>query len=202
MRHLIILCAVFGSVYGQDSAKTFQLGLDISLGYNNTGRGNFLPAVTVSGNRHGVFAGPLLINNADPVQRGPLFGIQAGYQFYPNGRQKTFNLFFEYDFNFLDGKIVDTAPAMITNPYGGVKTRTIGFFSLFNYFSYGFRLNILKGLYLKTNVGLGLGWSGEEFKYEYWSGNVSGDFRMPPYFTTGWLIKGGLGYDFLAVKKK
>jgi hypothetical protein len=198
---LVTFCSILSSVYGQDSTKKIQLGIDVSWGINIIGTGNYFPGITLSGNKHCVFAGPMIVYYADPGQRSPLIGLQAGYQVYPNGRKNRFNLFFEYDFNYLNAKITNEFSGPNSNPNGGVKRRTIAFYSLCNYLSYGFRLNIFKGLYFKTNGGVGLGWSQKDFIYEYWNGSVSENNKVPAYFAVGAILKVGFGYDFLTVKK-
>jgi hypothetical protein len=202
MRHIFLffLLITLQTVSGQDTTNAIILGTDISLGFNQVGNGNYFPSITASKGKHIVFLGPILVNNADIGQTKLLVGLQTGYQIYPNGQQNRFNLFFEYDFIFLSAKIVDEYPCPTGIPYNNAKKRTIDFFSLENYFSYGFKLNMFKGFYFKTNFGVGFGWYKKQFNYEYCNGQNSINERRPKFWPLGGLFKVGVGYNFLTIK--
>lgn len=202
MRHLILLTllTIALSVYGQDTTKTLKTGLDFSSSTTYSGTGSYLPSVTMSKDKHCVFLGPMFVPlyNYSPIA----LGVQTGYQFYPNGKQRRFNLYFEYDFSFLKNKHSEEIMSNPTSqPYGGLKTYTIRVSTLENNLSFGFRLNFLKLLYFQTNVGKGFGWYSKETDYEFWSGHTNViNYKESWLFQT--FFKIGLGFDIPVPKKK
>jgi len=216
------LCTVF-SLKSQDSLKKLKLGADFSIGNNALGRRNILPNITLSKGRHSIFLGPAFIFGMEYNPFPPQYGVQAGYQFYPNGTKHRFNLFFEYDFNCVNAnfKFYYDAPALHE-----LTTRSINVSSVDNYMGFGFRLNIFKWLYLKTMVGVGIIYYMQSFKDTYNDGTVENYSTGSPhvgnfypfngqlagyyynyYYTQGdkhfvGIIKAGLGCNIYAFKKK
>lgn len=173
MKNIIFsLTTVFISLFSlkaQDSLNKLQIGFDFLIGNNALGRENIYPSITLSKAKHTAFIGPAFIYGLYYNPYAPSFGLQAGYQYYPNGKKNRFNLFFEYDFNWVKAKFQ-------INHYSwnqtGLKKRNIEISSLDNYLGFGFRLNIIKGLYLKTNLGLGLIFYRESTKDELYDGTI------------------------------
>jgi hypothetical protein len=207
----LILSAIFiisHSAYGQDTIKIRQLGFDYSVGINYFASWNSLPSITYSTSKHSVFAGPIIVN-LNSLDEGyyenftPSIAIHTGYQFYPYGRRRRFNLFFEYNFLYLKTKtIVHDYERQPIQMWGGIKTKTIDLFSLENYLCYGFRLNISKGLYFQTNVGTGFGWYRYREAQKYWDGQYGAGQSKPYFWKFSNIFKIGLGFDFSILKKK
>lgn len=105
-----------------------------------------------------------------------------------------------------------------------LKTKNIEVTSIDNYLGFGFRLNIYKGLFFKTNLGIGLVLYGEKNKEEFNNGSSS-NYNKPltanvgkfyPFYSrnsyydkyalnSGQLIgifKAGFGWDLYTFKKK
>ena len=170
MKKLFFILSIFAlGLKGQDSLKKLQIGLDFGIGKNAIGRGNIYPSITLSKGNHVIFGGPAFIFGMDYNPYPPSYGVQAGYQFFPNGRNKRFNLFFEYDFNYVKANFIyKYAPKYSSS----LVEADIELKSLDNYLGFGFRLKIYKGLYLKTNVGAGLIYYGEKIVMKYNDGTV------------------------------
>ena len=206
----------------QDSLKTFQIGFDLGLGNNALGRGNIYPALTLSKGKHVAFAGPAFIYGIYYNPYPPSYGVQMGYQFYPNGRNNRFNLFFEYDFNYVRSQFHF---GYYSTNQTALKKQGILLSSVDNYLGFGFRLNLSKGLYFKTNLGVGLIYYGEKYHEEYNDGTVKnyssgnqfyfGNFypfsaRYTSYFGTEHyydnrfvgIVKVSIGSDFHSFKKQ
>ncbi len=187
----------------QDTTKTFQLGVNGYVSYNGIGRTNINPSIVTSYGRHTVFIGVLLVDNIDVLQNGYLPGLQLGYQFYPNGKEKIFNLFFEYDFNLLKAKIENDNPTSLSinqNSYSAMETLEV--FNIEQYLGYGFNIQFLKRFYFTTSVGIGCGWYQRQFIYNCDNGQVIKLGDRKPYFgmPTG-IFKTGIGFNFLPWKK-
>ena len=196
MRILIGLIPILFSclnLKSQDSLNRVKLGLDFSVGNNALGRDLLLPSVTIGNNKHTIYLG-LIYNVGAKENQYPLnnsypsaYALQAGYLFYPNGSKNRFNLFFVYDFNYLNASFKFTYPAGTSTQ---IKNKTIKLTSIENYLGFGFKFNICKWLFLKTTVGLGVIYYGEkinqtsfsgsktsyEYKSQFFAGNVY------PYF--------------------
>ncbi|MEO6306000.1 MAG: hypothetical protein ABIP51_22830 [Bacteroidia bacterium] len=222
MKKIIFILLLFTSIIylkGQDSLNKLQLGVDLALGNNAIGKGNILPSITISKGKHVVFAGPTFIYGLTSNPYRPIYGLQAGYQFYPNGRKNRCNLFFEYDFNYMKARFQQD---YYSNNSTGLKKRITEFSSLDNYLGFGFRLNIIKGLYFKTAVGLGIVIYDQSFKEEYYDGTSRSYSygqsvyfgKFPPYYLRPFydeyyfnysqiigIFKIGLGWDLYSFKK-
>jgi hypothetical protein len=81
------------SLQGQDSLTKLQLGFDFSIGNNAIGRGNIYPSITLTKGKHLAFVGPAFIYGMYYNPYPPAYGLQAGYQIYPNGK-KTDSIYF------------------------------------------------------------------------------------------------------------
>ncbi len=148
---LLLATGIF-HLKAQDSLKKLQIGLDYTMGNTTIGKGNIFTSIVIGKGKHVAFLGPAFIYGLPHNPYRPIYGIQAGHQVYPNGRDNRFNLFFEYDFNFMKFKLTQNYYSYNSS---GVKNVTTEFSSLDNYLGFGFRLNLIEGLYFKTNVGLG-----------------------------------------------
>lgn len=209
------------SLIGQDSLKKVTIGVDFNMGNNALGRRNIYPSIVLSKGKHSLFFGPSFIYGIPYRLYAPIYGVQAGYMFYPNGHHKRFNLFFEYDFNYTKAKFEFN---YYSSSPSGLKKRIIDLISIDSYVGFGFRANLFKGLYLKTNVGVGLIFYSENVIDEFNDGKIyKSDFdptiyggNFYPYnFTNQYyypyysyskkfvgLFKIGLGYDFSLKRKK
>jgi hypothetical protein len=167
----------------------------------------FFPSLSLSWNKQIIFAGPSVVFY-DAQHPQPLSGAQAGYRIFPNGRNKKFNLFFEYNINYVNGKIKDNIGYPWDDFSGGYKsvTQSRHVVSLDNYFGFGFRWNIFRNFYLSSNIGAGVGLYKEDYTYSYLNGPTWGSkgnlaFR-DPIGSFNRLFKIGIGYDLVNFKKK
>jgi hypothetical protein len=188
---------------GQDTLKRVYVGVDLACVRPDVfKKDGFFPSLTVSSGKHVVFAGPSLVYYDQYHPRG-LWGAQAGYRLFPNKHYKRFNLFFEYNVNFVKGKLIDNYRS-----FGWFNTesiRTINLVALDNYFGFGFRINLFKNLYLSSNIGFDLGFYKEEYSYEYPNGakwGSSGHLRLRNLSDRNKIFKIGIGYDLFRLKKK
>ncbi len=209
------------NLISQDSLKKISVGIDFNVGNNALGRKNIYPSIVLSKGKHSLFLGPSFIYGIPYRLYAPTYGVQAGYMFYPNGHHKRFNLFFEYDFNYTKAKFEFN---YYTSSQSRIKKRIIDLISIDSYVGFGFRANIFKGLYLKTNVGVGLIFYSENVTNEFYNGEIyksniqpsihAGNFYPYNYATQYFapyynydkqfigLFKFGLGYDFYLKRKK
>jgi hypothetical protein len=146
---LLFCCA---GAFAQVAART-KIGVDYSMGNNALGRANILPSVTLSHKKHAIFAGPTFVYGIAYNIYTPCYGIQAGYQFFPNGQSNRFNLFFEYDMNLFKKQFKWEYYPWNNN---SIIKRSLILTSFDNYLSFGFKWNITKAISFHTNVGLGL----------------------------------------------
>ncbi len=218
--NLLIITTSVINLKGQDSLNKLQLGIDFAIGNNAIGKGNILPTITLSKGKHVVFMGPTFIYGLAFNPYRPIYGVQAGYQIYPNGRRNRFNLFFEYDFNYMKGKFQKDYYSYYSK---GIKKSTTVFSSLDNYLGFGFRLNLIKSFYFKTNVGLGVIVYDQNTTEEYYDGTTKNynygqqifigkfpsyffaPFFNEYYFNYGQMVgifKMGIGCDLCSFKKK
>ena len=209
MRLLIMGLLVFSLTqesYSQDTTKTWLLGVCGHIAYNNIGDGNIQPSMVANYGKNTYFIGPLLANNVDPAQKNSLLGLQAGYQFYPNGKGKVFSFFFQYEMNLLSSKFVSDAADFYwysnnsISKYNG--TRTTQVFDFSHYVSYGFNLHFLQQFYLSTSIGVGGGWYKKQFTWNAQTGETftSGNDQATFDYLDG-MFKVGLGYNFWKIKK-
>lgn len=217
------LCCIL-NLKSQDSLNKAKIGLDFSMGNNACGRANILPSITFTKAKHTVFAGPAFVYGMEINPYPPAYGIQVGYQFFPNGQKNRFNLFFEYDLYYIKkthefSKYISSPPTFIE--------RSVTITSLDNYLSFGFKFNINSAIYLHTNVGLGVIWYKETVNDEYSNGKVNNYnysngvrvWKFHPYseqnswynYDIAWnpnppkligIFKLGLGFDVCALAKK
>lgn len=205
---LLFILSSFCASAQKDTLKKKQLGVVASITSNQIA--DMLPnaSAVFSTGKHSLFAGSFLVNSIDPAQKGPFFAWQAGYRIYPNGKTNRMNLFLETEFNFFRSKIVQTTAAPSSNPNGGVKKQTIINNVYAQYLAAGFRLNILENLHINVTAGIGFDISKYSFTYEYWNGVIVETGSGSTYFghPTGnygnGVVRIGVGYDFLTLKKK
>ena len=220
----ILICVFFlFNIKGQDSLKRTSIGIDFSIGNNALGRENILPSITLSKGNHLAFVGPAFIYNMPYNPYPPQYGVQAGYQFYPNGTMNRFNLFFEYDFNYVNANFIRKFNGSYPE---SVVRKDISILSIDNYLGFGFRLKIFKGLYFKSNIGIGAIYylesvsethnNGEVYQYEYKYPFVVGKINpfnsmyssyYTPFYQNEYkrfvgLFKVGLGCDLYSFKNK
>ncbi len=197
----------FSVIKAQDSLKKqpkkAYLGLELAYANPTLFKDGFFPCLTFSKGKHTVFAGAFLIYY-DAWHPRPLWGAQAGYRIFPNGAANRFNLFFDYMFNLLNGKITDKVSSGYYYPqdYG---TQTTHFVHLDNYLGFGVRWNVVKHFYASLGVGSSIGFSKEEYSYDYSNGKKyqSTGKLMPRLFRPdNNIIKFGLGYQLPVSGKK
>lgn len=160
---LLIVCLhIFVThVWSQDSLKKIKIGLDFSMSNTAIGKANINPSVTFSKGKHFIFAGPYFLYPYYFNPYRPIYGVQTGYQFYPNGSCNKFNLFFEYNFSFVKGSVIDQEWS-----HAGLSRRGIEIESLDNYLGFGFKANITTHLYFHSSVGLGVIYYGQITTYK------------------------------------
>jgi hypothetical protein len=165
---LIIFClhVCITSALCQDSLKKLYLGIDYAMGNTAIGKRNIYPSLTLSKGKHSVFAGPNFLYPYNFNSYRPIYGVQAGYQFYPNGRNKRFDLFFEYNFSYVKGSVIDQSWSQ-----SGQYRRGIEIEALDSYLGFGFKANITKRFYFHSSVGLGGMYYGQKNTYKYFSGS-------------------------------
>ena len=198
----LLLLAACSLVNAQDSAKKVQLGFDIAYAKPTLFKDGFFPSLTFSLDKQVIFAGAGVIYY-DAWHPRPITGIQAGYRVFPNGRDKRFNLFFECNTSFFKGSIEDRMSFYQFEIWGGTGTRTIDFTAIDNYFGFGFRWNVLKNLYISSNMGVDLGFYKENYTYEYANGQrFQGEGNMvlrdPLAFYK--IFKISVGYDLYRLR--
>jgi len=198
---LIFFCL---SAKSQDSLSRAKFGMEISLARTKFNFECIYPSFVFAKGKHLVFAGPG-IYYVSPDQMTPFAGVQAGYQFFPNGKAKRFNSFFEFDFNFMKGTLRDKYSINFNYPYGGVSDRATDFVSIDNYLSFGFSLRMMKYFYLKPVFGLGVGLYKEDYTYHFYNNQVlSGQgnlaFRYPLGLNS--IAKLTFGCNLVSLRKK
>lgn len=215
-----IIAFLNSTLISQDSLKKVSFGVDFTIGNNAIGRKNIYPSVVLSKGKHSLFIGPSFIYGTEYRLYAPIYGFQAGYLFYPNGHHKRFNLFFEYDFNYTKAKFEFQ---YYSSSASGLKKQNITLTSIDNYGGFGFRMNVFKGLYFKTNVAVGLIFYSENVTNEFYNGiiyksNIQPSLQVGNFYPFDYrnsyyynyygnkhfigLFKIGLGYDFSLKKKK
>ena len=94
------------------------------------------------------------------------YGIQGGYKFFPNPKQKIFDFHFFYDIRYYKGSLGDI----------------VELHYLQHIIGYGFHCNIISNLYIYNNVGGGV--INRELRYvdDYWpksnSNEITGMFTI------------------------
>ena len=188
------------TILSQDSIKKHSIGVDFNIGNNALGRKNIYPSIVLSKGKHSFFIGPSFIYGSQYRLYAPIHGLQAGYLFYPNGHQKRFNLFFEYDFNYTK---VNVDFKYYLSSQNGLKKRSIELMSIDNYIGFGFRTNIFKGLYIKTNASVGMIFYSENVEDEFYNGTVSKSNMNPRFYVGNYYPYryGGSGYPYYFNRK-
>lgn len=206
----IILCGFIvisccKQLKSQEAPKGASLGLDLSYTRLSTFEkpGGFFSLTYMRG-KHLVFAGPSL-QYYDYAHPQPLWGAQAGYRIFPNGTGRRFNLFFEYNLNYVKGTIKDRVGLYFYEMYAGYADRKIALVSIDNYLGFGFRCHLFKGLYVASNAGFALGFYKEDYSYtdqggRSWSGKGHLSPRWP--LRDNRIFKITVGYDLVRLKKK
>ena len=210
---LYLLCFSFAylttcKAHGQDTSRSSHIGVDVSWAGRNIVEGCFRPSITWSVGKHTAFLGPMFENFVGYTEDyHQSFAIQGGYRIYPNKRGKTFNLFFEYDFDFVTTRRIthNYSPNTAWNGYGSLKTvsRKPAYFE--NSFCFGFRLNLCKQIYLNTDFGAGFGKYNEHLTWEYWYGGnygIGGTQYGKPNWYWDRYFKFCLGYEFVISRNK
>jgi hypothetical protein len=200
---IFIVSSLSNILIAQDTIRTFQLGVNGYISYNGIGRANINPSVVTNYGKHTVFMGVLLVDKVDVLQKGYLPGLQLGYQFYPNGKEKIFDLFFEYDFDLLKVKMKNDTPTSLSfnqNDYYAMETLEV--FNIEQYLGYGFNIQFLNHFYFTTTAGIGCGWYQRQFIYNCDNGEVikMGDRKLYFGMPTG-IFKTGIGFNFWPWKK-
>jgi hypothetical protein len=188
----------------QDTLKKIQIGLEFSYARPSLFKDAVFPSITLSSAKHGVFAGPCVVYYNDEYLR-PLWGAQAGYRLFPNGRDKRFDLFFEYNFNLVKGTLKDKFTVGYPEANRTAVLRTINLVSVDNYFGFGFRWNILKDFYIASNVGFNVGLYKQDYTYEYQNGETwtaKGDLEFRRLSERSRIFKVGIGYNLIRIKGK
>jgi hypothetical protein len=199
---LLLLSAL--ALQAQDSLKKRFIGLDLAGARHASFRSAFYPSLTFTAGKHILFAGPAL-NYLGAGQTQPMYGVQAGYQFFPNDNNKRVNLLFELNTIYVKGRFNEkfTNYGDFVAPVSG--ERSINMVSLDNYFSFGFRLNFLKRFYLKTTYGLSIGFYKTEYTYTYANGEVygaSGNLYPKNLSLSNRMFKMSIGCDLIRLHKK
>lgn len=136
---LFVVCFKFSVVFSQDSIpvkkdRKFLYGLNVSgsLSYFVGVSTNFSAVITTNSRyRHSIYFGSML----NSPYNGVVKGIQGGYMFFPNLKQKRFNFHFFYD---VKHERYSRAKSLWQHMIG-----------------YGFRFNIISNLYANNNIGVG-----------------------------------------------
>ncbi len=98
-----------------------------------------------------------------------LHGLHCSYLIFPNGRNNTFNLFFQLDLAYFNNKI-DAIPEDFYFHNNLTRLKEVMIESTI---SYGFRINFLRHFYFNNSIGLGFGHSNREYNYETGPNRIS-----------------------------
>lgn len=199
---IIILLNLTLHVFAQDSTKSLLLGVAGHISTSDNGNQNINPSIVANYKKYTLFLGPFLASKEDPVLNNYLHGLQLGYQIYPNGKGKTFSFFFEYDFNLLSSKIKSEQIDFYWDNTKFTGVRTLKIFNNSHYLSYGFNVHFLKYFYFSTSIGLGAGWSKQEFIWKANTGETFNSGGGKPYFSYfNGIFKAGIGCNFWKIKR-
>jgi hypothetical protein len=164
----MVLLVLGSTLMAQESDPKFKVGIGCFYARASTTGQSVLPTITLTRGKHVFFAGPALYYLNDENPR-PLTGANLGYQFFPNGRQNRFNLFLEYDFTYMEG----TTREKPSYNWYSASSYKIHIVDISNYLGFGFRLNIIKNLYLNAGAGVGIL---PLYKDEYFYESPNGEF--------------------------
>jgi len=214
--YILIITSTLSSA--QDTIRPIKLG--VAINYINEGQdiiNAINPSAIVYYKKHSAFIGALIIPTYSEIDQyfssiSPLYGysnlnlqtkyslgLQMGYKIYPNKKGKVFNFFFDYNLSFLKSKINYSINNLYSSTHDNIKLN-LEIFDFYNFIGYGFDVNFLKHFYLTTNFGIGLGWNHYESNPSYLIGGMfmsSESYVLEPSA----IIKIGLGYNFLSLKK-
>jgi hypothetical protein len=113
-----------------------------------------------------------------------LNGLHTSFIVYPNTRQNTFNLFFQYDLAYLRYN----ADWSYDNLFETTQIKNLKESIIENTISYGIRINFLKRFHIYNSIGLGYAFNFRNYEYEHGTTRKSSQ----NYFTG--LIKIGAGF--------
>lgn len=200
MKKTILILFLFPVFYANAQDTTSSCRLGIISGISTLAAGMTGPAIhggaSFSSGKHEAYITAFFVNSVNDI-KGNYPGFGAGYHFYPNGANNRFSLLFSYDFEYFSAKpeIALTGPSNLPVAWG----RPV--FEIENYLGFGFRLNILKNLFLTSSIGVGAGKVEERMYYRYSDGRINywGTDYNETFSLNGKL---SLTYNFLELKKQ
>lgn len=200
MKKFFLLLFIFPSLLNaQDSTSTEhpRFGLVAGISAAPSVTYGWMSGISCSYKKHEVFATLLLMNHF--YNSNKIFpGFQGGYRFYLNGNEKRFDLLFEYDFAYINARY--ERPYFIDPNFSVTSTLIQSLNVIENYFSFGFRVNILRHLFVAPSFGIGVG-KVEEKRYDKYSNGPTSylyDYKSPFALTANLNIT----YHFFVLKGK
>lgn len=141
----------------------YKLGVTVSSSVNIIS-GDLLiaPLMTVRKNKHQFELGPQFVyGQLNRDNRN--IGVEFNYRYYPNGNDKRFEMFLFVNSNYINSfqeqSYILHSYSISGEVHGTVINTTKGY-SATIHAGYGVQVNIFKGAYIGSNVGLGGGVSG------------------------------------------
>ena len=208
MKKLNIFTIIFIMLFSikmssQDSLYSAKFSFETSFSKTKFNKVGFYSAFVLSFKKHKVFLGPG-IYYLTAAHSQPFAAMQMGYQYFPNGTENRFTLFFGYDFNYTKGSLEDKFQPSSYYEYYGIVSRKHKYTALDNFFSFGFNWRFFSRFYFKPNVGIGVGLYKENYTYKYENGKTyTADNNLSYRYPFGFshLAKITLGYDLVRLKK-
>ena len=190
-------------VNAQDSISSPRLGFtfgatvatDVAIGWT--------PGISFSYGKHEAYASILVVNKLFNSPK-TYTGFQCGYRFYPYGHKRRFSLLFGYDFDYFSASYRYAYPFSYYHPYPysytATEWQTRSLDIIMNYISFGFRANILRNLFITSNVGIGVGKLEEKFSERF----PDGTDNVTPMYSLHFAptLNACITYHFLSLKRK
>lgn len=202
----IVLSLCLSQAMAQDSLRKIRLGIDLTYAKPTVFKAGFFPSISLSIGKQVFFAGPSVIYY-DQEHLTPLTGAQGGYKVFPYGSHKRFSLFFEFNFNYVQGKLKDNIRRVPSDYYwrSSAGDRTIHHVSIDNYFGFGFRWNMFRNFHFASGMDLGLGLYKQDYTYTFDDGTTwsnKGKLQMREVTVLNTIFKMGIGFNIPTIKKR
>ncbi|TNE72459.1 MAG: hypothetical protein EP333_07580 [Bacteroidetes bacterium] len=191
---LLFLFSVFSFAQSDSISKVHSFGVAANTSLN-TYYGGLLNAIlaTYSNGNHQIEIGPKFNFESSKYYKNR-FGAELNYKYFPNSLTQRFTPFLQLNTEFYNSKREDESMQPYENPTDLVARKVTRRYYAFHA-GYGIQFRLYKGLYISTDVGLGLVY--EDYDKVYTSANpdlnhTEGYFHQSLSFRTALT----LGYRF------
>lgn len=156
---IIFLLSFSNLLFAQKDTNSLERNFGVSLNTSICGYSYYFPmsiALLYRNNNHQLELGPKFqFTQNDYYKRQ--FGVEFNYRYYPNGINKRFSMFFLLNSDYFR-KLLEREYQQYSNDPAFIGT--VNQKSTRNYYTlnlgYGVHVNLIKGLYLSSNMGIGL----------------------------------------------